>query len=84
MTNEASPMSHNDLYGHVAGDATLIKIGDTLRAALLRPTDMVVRYGGEEFIILLCILNSNFKGDHCNIIKLGGSINKAVNIIFYT
>ncbi len=45
--------NYNDLYGHVAGDATLIKIGNTLRAALSRPTDMVVRYGGEEFIVLL-------------------------------
>ncbi|WP_286946309.1 sensor domain-containing diguanylate cyclase [Acetobacterium sp. UBA5834] len=45
--------NYNDLYGHVAGDATLIKIGNTLRTALSRPTDMVVRYGGEEFIVLL-------------------------------
>lgn len=45
--------NYNDLYGHVAGDATLIKIGDSLRTALSRPTDMVVRYGGEEFIVLL-------------------------------
>lgn len=45
--------NYNDLYGHVAGDATLIKIGTTLRTALSRPTDMVVRYGGEEFIVLL-------------------------------
>lgn len=45
--------NYNDLYGHVAGDGTLIQIGDTLRTALSRPTDMVVRYGGEEFIVLL-------------------------------
>lgn len=45
--------NYNDMYGHVAGDASLIKIGDTLRVALSRPTDMVVRYGGEEFIVLL-------------------------------
>ncbi|MEO1815560.1 MAG: diguanylate cyclase [Acetobacterium sp.] len=58
--------NYNDMYGHVAGDATLIKIGDTLRAALSRPTDMVVRYGGEEFIVLLAetgkaeaLLNAN-------------------------
>jgi len=58
--------NYNDLYGHVAGDATLIKIGTTLRTALSRPTDMVVRYGGEEFIVLLAetgkeeaILNAN-------------------------
>ncbi|WP_303866424.1 diguanylate cyclase [Acetobacterium wieringae] len=44
---------YNDLYGHMAGDTALIKIGNTLRTALSRPTDMVVRYGGEEFIVLL-------------------------------
>jgi PleD family two-component response regulator len=32
--------NYNDLYGHVAGDATLIKIGDSLRTALSRPTEM--------------------------------------------
>jgi diguanylate cyclase (GGDEF)-like protein len=45
--------NYNDLYGHVAGDECLMTIGETLRAALSRPTDMVVRYGGEEFIVLL-------------------------------
>ena len=45
--------NYNDQYGHVAGDECLIKIGETLRTALSRPTDMVVRYGGEEFIVLL-------------------------------
>ncbi len=51
--------NYNDRYGHVAGDATLIKIGDTLRTALSRPTDMVVRYGGEEFIVLLAETNKS-------------------------
>ncbi|WP_186843658.1 diguanylate cyclase [Acetobacterium tundrae] len=45
--------NYNDQYGHIAGDECLMKIGETLRTSLSRPTDMVVRYGGEEFIVLL-------------------------------
>jgi len=39
----------NDLHGHIAGDRLLRKIADTLRANV-RSYDMVVRYGGDEFI----------------------------------
>ncbi|PKM59909.1 MAG: diguanylate cyclase [Firmicutes bacterium HGW-Firmicutes-4] len=45
--------NYNDLYGHVAGDECLIKIGETLKASLSRSSDMAVRYGGEEFLVLL-------------------------------
>ena len=39
----------NDLHGHIAGDRLLRKIADTLRANV-RSYDLVVRYGGDEFI----------------------------------
>jgi diguanylate cyclase (GGDEF)-like protein len=42
----------NDDYGHPAGDQVLASVGQTLIAAL-RPTDMAVRYGGEEYVVLL-------------------------------
>ena len=41
----------NDQYGHQAGDEVLRSIGRTLRAAV-RDTDLVCRYGGEEFGII--------------------------------
>jgi len=44
---------YNDSYGHLAGDKCLIKIGKILNNSLSRSSDMVVRYGGEEFIVLL-------------------------------
>jgi diguanylate cyclase (GGDEF)-like protein len=44
---------YNDYYGHLAGDACLIKIAQTIRNSLLRSTDMAARYGGEEFIVIL-------------------------------
>lgn len=43
--------SVNDSHGHGAGDAVLRQVGEVLRAAC-RASDVVVRCGGEEFLIL--------------------------------
>ncbi|HBZ40328.1 MAG TPA: hypothetical protein DEO50_00270 [Erysipelotrichaceae bacterium] len=42
----------NDTFGHPAGDHVLLRISQTIRATL-RTTDIVGRYGGEEFILIL-------------------------------
>jgi diguanylate cyclase (GGDEF)-like protein len=42
----------NDRYGHPAGDMVLREIGLTLRRCL-RETDVIGRYGGEEFIAIV-------------------------------
>jgi diguanylate cyclase (GGDEF)-like protein len=42
----------NDAYGHEAGDKALAAFGDCLRRHT-RATDVVVRSGGEEFIVLM-------------------------------
>ncbi len=42
----------NDRYGHVAGDRVLHDVAQQIQSSL-RPYDMVGRYGGEEFLILL-------------------------------
>ncbi len=44
--------SFNDTYGHATGDLVLQLVARTLKAAL-RPGDILCRYGGEEFCILL-------------------------------
>ncbi len=43
----------NDTHGHMAGDAVIKSVVETLKKLLKRPTDEVVRYGGEEFVIVL-------------------------------
>lgn len=42
----------NDQHGHVAGDEALVATADALRAGV-RKCDLVGRFGGEEFVILL-------------------------------
>lgn len=41
----------NDNYGHHAGDAVLIQIAEILRRSM-RESDTIVRWGGEEFLLL--------------------------------
>lgn len=42
----------NDRHGHAAGDAVLIRFASTA-AGMLRIGDGLVRYGGDEFVVLL-------------------------------
>jgi diguanylate cyclase (GGDEF)-like protein len=42
----------NDTYGHPVGDQVLIHLASMLTAQV-RPGDLVIRYGGEEFVLML-------------------------------
>jgi diguanylate cyclase (GGDEF)-like protein len=43
--------SFNDRFGHAAGDAVLRRIGREIMAAV-RASDLVFRFGGEEFVVI--------------------------------
>ena len=45
--------AYNDRYGHPAGDQCLRRFAELLQQALKRPADLAVRFGGEEFTLLL-------------------------------
>ncbi|VVM96990.1 hypothetical protein PS662_03142 [Pseudomonas fluorescens] len=44
---------YNDAYGHVAGDHCLAEVAQVVKNCCLRKADLAVRYGGEEFAVLL-------------------------------
>lgn len=79
----------NDVYGHIAGDRILIEIAATIRNSI-GENDIVGRYGGEEFIVIVKENNGNLtdviegirrniedlniKIDNRNVIKVTASI----------
>lgn len=62
----------NDTYGHCEGDQALVRASMCFRRVFSRGSDVVGRYGGEEF---LALVRSN-RIDGC--VKLGGEICRQV------
>jgi len=44
---------YNDHYGHQAGDDCLKEVAEAMQKTVHRPADLVSRYGGEEFVMIL-------------------------------
>lgn len=44
---------YNDLYGHQAGDRCLVGVARALESCIRRPGDLVARWGGEEFVVVM-------------------------------
>ena len=63
----------NDHYGHPAGDACLKKVTQAIKSCLHRTTDILGRYGGEEFIVLLP--ETDAKGAMCVAQSIGEAVN---------
>ncbi len=60
---------YNDRYGHSQGDECLKNIAQTLSLAATRPRDIVARFGGEEFVLVLPETDENAArqvAEHCH------------------
>ncbi len=67
----------NDAFGHLAGDNCLRQVASALKGELHRQTDIVGRYGGEEFCCIL--LGTDLAGAHQIASKFQAAVN-ALNI----
>jgi len=45
--------NYNDAHGHLQGDQCLIAVAAVLQQQMQRPADLVARFGGEEFAVIL-------------------------------
>lgn len=52
--------AYNDTFGHLEGDECLKKVATILRKNVTRDSDLVARFGGEEFVIILA--NTSLEG----------------------
>ena len=44
---------YNDNYGHAEGDVCLKNVAQALKSCIHRPSDIIARIGGEEFVVML-------------------------------
>jgi diguanylate cyclase (GGDEF)-like protein len=58
----------NDRYGHSVGDQVLVRAAELL-CAVLRTSDIVVRSGGEEFLLLMPLTDANAATSCCDRIR---------------
>ncbi|MBQ8117890.1 MAG: GGDEF domain-containing protein [Lachnospiraceae bacterium] len=63
--------SINDTYGHIEGDAALVRIADALRlsAGQLKRRTNIARYGGDEFVMLVWTETSEMVSGLCEEIQ---------------
>lgn len=69
----------NDEFGHTAGDELLIKVSDILKDCS-RDQDLVVRYGGEEFLLVLP--STNLEDARILVDRIRAAIKEKTDITF--
>tara|TARA_R110002073_G_C9423221_1_gene576183 strand:+ start:444 stop:1520 length:1077 start_codon:yes stop_codon:yes gene_type:complete len=69
----------NDKHGHSAGDELLIKVSDILKECS-RDQDLVIRYGGEEFLLVLP--STNLEDARILVDRIRGAIKEKTDITF--
>jgi|LFRM01.1.fsa_nt_gb diguanylate cyclase (GGDEF)-like protein len=63
---------YNDNYGHLAGDNCIRRVARLLKTCLKRSSDIVARYGGDEFAVILPHMNKD------NVVKFAEQLRKRV------
>lgn len=59
---------HNDTYGHSAGDAALTTTAYIIKK-YIRKTDILIRYGGDEFLLILPAIKEHIFQDKLKLIQ---------------
>ncbi len=69
---------YNDAEGHQQGDVALKTVAKSIEQMIKRPSDLVARWGGEEFVVLLP--NTDFKGAIGVAESIRQNVNKATTV----
>lgn len=73
--------SLNDTHGHAAGDLLLIEVARRLQMSV-RETDTVVRFGGDEFVVLLGVLSPDASESAMQASLVAGKIADALRQLY--
>ncbi|MBU2841398.1 hypothetical protein A6M27_16745 [Acidithiobacillus thiooxidans] len=65
----------NDIFGHEAGDDVLLHAAEQTKAAL-RDSDAVIRWGGEEFVLVMPYTTAEWVSKRLDAIILSGTIQR--------
>ncbi len=68
----------NDTHGHTAGDQLLIEVGQRIKANV-REVDTVIRYGGDEFLVLLELLSEDAELAQKQALKVAEKIREVID-----
>lgn len=60
---------YNDVYGHLKGDECLVKVARCISDSVRNESDLAVRFGGEEFAVLLLNATPEIASQVCERIK---------------